>query len=127
MKFILLSYKSSSKRYPDDEEFYAKFIERDLYNNRLYRIYILEKLENYNNREKVNVEQLIQNNEISIEHVMPQTLTKEWKVALGSNADEIYQKYLHTIGNLTLTGYNSKYSNKTFEEKENYGKWFLRK
>lgn len=125
MKFILLSYKSSSKRYPDDEEFYAKFIERDLYNNRLYRIYILEKLENYNNREKVNVEQLIQNNEISIEHVMPQTLTKEWKVALGSNADEIYQKYLHTIGNLTLTGYNSKYSNKTFEEKKTMENGFL--
>jgi len=126
LKFVLLSNnQTSSRRYPDDKEFYNKFIEKDLYNNRLYRSYVLEKLENYNNNEQVNVDKLMQENLITIEHVMPQTLTKEWKDILGENANEIHQRYLHTIGNLTLTGYNSKYSNKTFEEKKNMENGFL--
>lgn len=125
-KYVLLSNnKTSSRRYPDDEEFYTKFIEKDIYNNRLYRTYILEKLENYNNREQVNVDKLLQEGTLTIEHIMPQTLTKDWKDSLGENADEIFQKYLHTIGNLTLTGYNSKYSNKNFEEKKTMENGFL--
>ncbi len=55
---------------------------------------------------------------LNIEHIMPQTLTNKWKESLGDNYKEIHDKYLHTIGNLTLTGYNSKLSNKTFEEKK---------
>lgn len=125
-KYVLLSNnKTSSKRYPDDEEFYTKFIEKDIYNNRLYRTYILEKLENYNNREQVDVDKLLYEGTLTIEHIMPQTLTKGWKDSLGENADEIFQKYLHTIGNLTLTGYNSKYSNKNFEEKKTMENGFL--
>ncbi len=48
---------------------------------------------------------------------MPQSLTPKWEYDLGENLKEIHEKYLHTIGNLTLTGYNSDYSNKSFQEK----------
>ncbi len=49
---------------------------------------------------------------------MPQKLTEEWERDLGENFQEIHDKYLHTIGNLTLTGYNPEYSNKSFQEKQ---------
>ena len=50
------------------------------------------------------------NGELTIEHVMPQTLTQEWKESLGDDWELVHNKYLHTIGNLTLTAYNSDYS-----------------
>ncbi|MFZ1361131.1 MAG: DUF262 domain-containing protein [Candidatus Saccharimonadales bacterium] len=55
---------------------------------------------------------------VSIEHIMPQTLSKSWKEMLGENYDEIHDQYIHTLPNLTLTGYNSEYSNKPFEIKK---------
>ncbi len=55
---------------------------------------------------------------------MPQTLTEEWKRDLGENFQAIHDKYLHTIGNLTLTGYNSEYSNNSFQEKRDMEKGF---
>ncbi|PUD86559.1 hypothetical protein C2R45_03895, partial [Helicobacter pylori] len=58
------------------------------------------------------------------EHIMPQTLTEEWKRDLGENFQAIHEKYLHTIGNLTLTGYNEKYSNNSFQEKRDMEKGF---
>ncbi|GAA6835103.1 hypothetical protein AOH203_05440 [Helicobacter pylori] len=55
---------------------------------------------------------------------MPQHLTEEWERDLGENFQEIHNKYLHTIGNLTLTGYNPEYSNKSFQEKRDMEKGF---
>ncbi len=55
---------------------------------------------------------------LSIEHVMPQTLTAQWRADLGEMAEQVHEKYLHTLANLTLTGYNSEYSNRSFEEKK---------
>ena len=55
---------------------------------------------------------------VSIEHIMPQTLTADWKRELGPDWQRVYDTYLHTFGNLTLTGYNPNYSNKTFHEKQ---------
>ena len=49
---------------------------------------------------------------------MPQTLTPAWRVELGDNADELHQTYLHCLANLTLTGYNSEYSNRSFNDKK---------
>ena len=116
-KFILLAGKKVPyKRFPTNEEFVARFTEKEIYHNRQYISYILEKLENYNNSERVDVEKLL-NNTLTIEHIMPQALTREWKEALGDGFDDIHQKYLHTIGNLTLSAYNSNYSNKLFIEK----------
>lgn len=118
LQYIFLN-KKSSQRFPDDNEFYNSFKTKDIYNTKSKnKLYILERLENFSNKERVDLENLINNNILNIEHIMPQTLTSKWKESLGSNYNEIYNKYLHTIGNLTLTGYNSKLSNKTFKEKK---------
>jgi len=106
-----------ARRMPDDYEFKQCFQERKLFGNRILR-YLLEELEKYNNKEIVNFE------ELQIEHIMPQTLSEEWKKELGSDWELIYQKYLDTLGNLTLTGYNPEYSNKLFIEKKDMEKGF---
>ena len=55
---------------------------------------------------------------------MPQTLSDKWKTALGEDWERIHEQYLHTMANLTLTGYNSQYSNLSFIEKRNMEKGF---
>ena len=77
------------------------------------RNYILSSLENFNNKAPINIENY------TIEHIMPQTknLSNVWKKELGKNYETVQKKYLHTIGNLTLTAYNSEMSNKSFSEK----------
>ncbi|GAA3656562.1 GmrSD restriction endonuclease domain-containing protein [Asaccharospora irregularis] len=118
LKYTFIN-KKSSQRFPDDNEFSNAFETKDIYNTKSKnKLYLLERLENYNNKERVDLENLINDNTLNIEHIMPQTLTNKWKESLGENYKEIHNKYLHTIGNLTLTGYNSKLSNKTFEEKK---------
>ena len=57
---------------------------------------------------------------------MPQTLTEEWQQELGEDFQQIYQKWLHKIGNLTLTGYNPEYSNRPFKEKRDMSEKGLR-
>lgn len=101
-------------RFPKDVEFKNSFIEKNIYNSR-NRNYILRKLENYNRREYVNVE------DYTIEHIMPQNknLSKEWRDELGEKWDIIQEHYLHTIGNLTLTGYNPQLSDNPFLKKRN--------
>lgn len=75
--------------------------------------YILGKMENYNNKAAINPKNY------TIEHIMPQNknLKQEWKDALGYNWQEIQKTYIHTIGNLTLTAYNSEMSDEPFNEK----------
>jgi uncharacterized protein with ParB-like and HNH nuclease domain/predicted transport protein len=113
----ILELKDSYFRFPKDDEFMTNFLEKDIYNMRI-RNYILDKLENYEHKEKINVD------EYTIEHIMPQTLTNEWKKELGEKWEEVYDKYLHGLGNLTLTGYNSEYSNASFKEKRDMKKGF---
>jgi uncharacterized protein with ParB-like and HNH nuclease domain len=109
--YVLLNKKGSSE-FPSDSEFKQSFLSRNMYDLRIVD-YILLKMENYNNKEKI-----INGDSITIEHIMPQTLTEEWKKELGNNYQLIHDKYLHTIGNLTLTGYNSELGNKSFLEKK---------
>lgn len=124
LKYVLLN-KKSSQRFPNEEEFKVKFLECDVYSwKSKNKVFLLEQLENYDNNETVDIENLINDNKLSIEHIMPQTLTPSWKNALGNNFNEIHTKYLGTIGNLTLTGYNSKMSNRTFVEKRDMEKGF---
>lgn len=108
----VLIIKDSYRRFPKNEEFLNQFVIKDMYNFR-NRNYLLKKLENYNRKERVIVE------EYTIEHIMPQNfnLPEEWKVELGEKYQEVQKTYLHTIGNLTLTGYNSEYSDRLFKEK----------
>lgn len=102
------------KVFPTNEKFAAVFASRDIYNMRV-RNYILRHLEMYNNKGNVVVENY------TIEHIMPQNqnLSDEWKYMLGENWQEVQKKYLHTIGNLTLTVYNSEMSDRPFAEKMN--------
>ena len=118
-KYSLIS-KAGKTRFPVDSEFSEKFVEFELYNaTSSTRKYIFERLENSTSREKVAVEAQLDSHDLTIEHIMPQTLTKEWKFALGSNWELIHSKYKDKIGNLTLTAYNSDYSNLPFDKKKN--------
>lgn len=111
--------KSSRSRYPNNHEFEDKFMVYDLYNTKSsMKKYILERLENYGNKERIAVEEQIDSKELTIEHVMPQTLTDDWKEKLGDKWELIHSKYKDTIGNLTLTAYNSDYSNSPFRVKK---------
>jgi uncharacterized protein with ParB-like and HNH nuclease domain/predicted transport protein len=102
----------SYRRFPGDEEFKRAFQTKDLYKFRS-RSYWLRRLENHQRKERVSID------EYTIEHILPQNenLPLAWKEALGEDWARIHQTYLHTLGNLTLTGYNSEYSDKAFTVK----------
>lgn len=116
-KFLLLD---SYRRFPSNEEFKQAFFTKDVYNFRS-RNYLLRKLENYKRKELVQVD------DYTIEHIMPQNenLSDTWKRDLGENWQSIHATYLHTIGNLTLTGYNSELSDRPFSEKQNMDGGFV--
>ena len=110
-----LMKRSGKSRFPNDHDFEDKFSTYDLYNAKgTIRKYILERLENFDNPEQVAVEELLDKETLTIEHIMPQTLTDDWKGTLGGSWELIHTKYKDTIGNLTLTAYNSDYSNSPF-------------
>lgn len=102
------------KEFPDDKKFEKAFVCRDIYNMRS-RNFILSHLENFGNKAPINIENY------TIEHIMPQNsnLREEWKTMLGDNWKEVQKTYLHTIGNLTLTAYNSEMSDNPFMVKMN--------
>lgn len=103
----------SYKRFPNDAEFEKEIVTKDVYNFRS-RNYLLSRLENYKRKESVNID------DYTIEHVLPQNpqLSFEWQRMLGERWKEIQEQYLHTLGNLTLTGYNSELSDRPFNTKK---------
>lgn len=103
----------SYKRFPTDAEFEKEIVFKEVYNFR-NRNYLLSKLENYKRKEFVNVD------DYTIEHIIPQNpeLSHEWQKMLGEDWKEVQSKYLHSLGNLTLTGYNSELSDKPFSQKK---------
>ena len=107
--FLLLP---SYRRFPKKEEFHRELQKRDLYNFRS-RSYWLRRFENFDRKERVPVD------EYTIEHIMPQNeqLNDGWRDALGEDWERIHETWLHTLGNLTLTGYNSEYSDRPFNKK----------
>lgn len=102
----------SYRRFPGDEEFKRELAVRDLYNFRS-RSYWLRRLENFERKERVPVD------EYTIEHILPQNdkLSAKWRDALGPEWQRVQETWLHTLGNLTLTGYNAEYSDRPFAEK----------
>ncbi|MGN8359457.1 GmrSD restriction endonuclease domain-containing protein [Helicobacter pylori] len=106
------------QRFPNNDEFKDLFITIDFYNFQKKK-YFFERIE-----EKFDTNEPVNTQKCTIEHIMPQILTEEWKRDLGENFQAIHDKYLHTIGNLTLTGYNSEYNNKPFKEKKDMEKGF---
>lgn len=105
-----LSLEKTTGKFPKDSEFRDSFITIDFYKLKKIK-YFLERLENFDTKEPVDTQKC------DTEHIMSQTLNPEWQRDLGENFEAIHEKYLHTIGNLTLTGYNSNYSNNSFQEK----------
>ncbi len=105
----------ATKNYPRDREFRSRLESSKLYasGERVAKTkLILDRLEeSYDHQEPVVLE------ELTIEHIMPQTLTTEWQSNLGENWEAIHELLLHTLGNLTLTGYNAPLSNEAFSRK----------
>jgi uncharacterized protein with ParB-like and HNH nuclease domain/predicted transport protein len=108
--FLLMD---SYRRFPNDAEFSKELAIKDVYNFRS-RNYLLESIENVGRKELVNAENY------TIEHILPQNpkTPEYWKKELGENWEKVKEKYLHSLGNLTLTGYNSELSDKSFEDKK---------
>ena len=102
----------SYRRFPGDEEFKRELMVRDLYNFPR-RSYWLRRLENHGRKERVPVD------EYTIEHILPQNenLSANWRDELGPEWHRVQESWLHTLGNLTLTGYNAEYSDRPFREK----------
>lgn len=116
-KYALLS-KRERTRLPSDEEFAECMSTRNIYGmNPKNKLYLFERLENSETSETKDVWGHLDRGEYSIEHIMPQHLTAAWIVSLGDNYEAIHTNWLHRLANLTLTAYNSRYSNSPFAEK----------
>ena len=110
---VSLARLTWNNRFPSDEEFSRGLREHDIYGLRVCK-HLLDRLENASHQEPSPV------HEYSIEHIMPQNIGEvpEWQSMLGESWEEDHVAWLHRLGNLTLTAYNSKYSNRPFEEKK---------
>ncbi|MDO5646058.1 MAG: DUF262 domain-containing protein [Dermabacter sp.] len=98
------------RRFPSDEEFKESLASTDLYHLKR-RVYFFRAMENHGRKEEVSTA------EYTIEHIMPQNANHAWREALGPDWETTHDRYLHTLGNLTLTGYNPEYSDRPFHEK----------
>lgn len=109
---VALYRQGKKRRFPTDAEFREALETRDVYDMRTC-FYLLDRLENFS-KERIDT------SNFSIEHVMPQNedLRPEWRAMLGSTWQAVQETWLHRLGNLTLTGYNSTYSDRPFEEKK---------
>lgn len=111
----LLSNQFYKARLPNDNEISQRLQVVDFYNDiKKYSKFILGKIEENNSKVAVD----FRDSRITIEHIMPQTLSNLWKHELGSNYDDIHKKYLNNIGNLILTEFNVEIGNKSFAEKK---------
>jgi len=111
----LLSNQFYKTRLPNDNEVSERLQTMDFYNDaKKYARFILGKIEEHNSKVAVN----FRDSKITIEHIMPQTLSSLWKHELGSNYEDIHKKYLNSIGNLILTEFNGEIGNKSFSEKK---------
>lgn len=102
---------------PSDSMFKDSLMNIDLYNKKNLCKYLLKSIEDVTEDGQESKE-ILDVSTLSIEHIMPQTLSDWWKSYLGSNHEKIHEKYIHNLGNLTLTGYNSELGQKTFDEKK---------
>jgi len=116
VSMLVENLKNSKDCFPSDSLFIRGLCETKIYSrNSKFCKYILGKLENHRSKEKIDVD----TNEITIEHIMPQKYpNKDWAVHLGPDYEKVYNTYLDTLGNVTLTGYNSNLSDKSFAKKQ---------
>ncbi len=117
MKYALTAKKESG-RFPDDNEFSTALSEKQVYLMRgRYKNYLFERFENFGTDEVKDVYSRIESGKYTIEHIMPRTITPAWRDALGDESAQIHATWLHRLANLTLTAYNSSYSNNPFKDK----------
>ena len=109
---VALHLQGKKRRFPSDVEFREALETRDVYDMRNCH-YLLDRLEN-ESKEKIDTERF------TIEHVMPQneSLSAEWQAMLGEDWQNVQQLWLHHLGNITLTGYNAEYSDRSFADKK---------
>ena len=106
--------KDTNYSFPTDQEFRRALEEEKLYHRRICRT-LLERLENGTSKEKTDT------STCTIEHIMPQNenLHEDWKEMLGQGQwQDVHEIWLHRLGNLTLTGYNSEISDLPFDKKK---------
>ncbi len=119
LRYIILN-RVGQTRIPDDAEYENAIRNREAYYQRSsFLIYVLTAVEGLSKDSVHTLHQISDGKlKLSIEHVMPQTLSgSDWKIMLGDDFERIHRDYLHTLANLTLTGYNSEYSNRSFADK----------
>jgi len=109
---VALHRQGKKRRFPSDAEFREALETRDLYDMR-HCHYLLDRLENHS-------KEVIDTSNLTIEHVMPQNdeLCPEWQEMLGTDWQTVREIWLHRLGNITLTGYNTEYSDRPFAEKK---------
>ena len=107
--------KTSTQRFPRDNEVIEALRTKDVYGIQTKnRTYLLDRLENFENNEPVQVD----NPEITVEHIFPQNPDPKWKVVLGEDQySSIKERYLNTVANLTLSGNNGKLGNRYYTDK----------
>ena len=118
LNFLLIK-KQGTSALPSDSEVKTEFKTRNIYHMPLqYKQFLFERMNNGLSRERVDVIAEMKNGNVSIEHIMPQTLTNAWRTELGKDFQRIHDTYLHTFANLTLSAYNQQYSNSPFAVKK---------
>lgn len=116
--YLLRRRDDTSGRIPDNDEFSEAFTTRNMFRlNKATTRYLFDVLENGDSNDTKDIAVALENQVVSIEHIMPQTLSSQWREELGARAEEIHRTWLNRVGNLTVTGYNSSYSNLPFLQK----------
>ena len=110
---VALARQGEARCFPTDDQFRLALETRDIYHMTRTRTFLLERLEN-------DSEEKIETSGFSIEHIMPQNENPraEWQTMLGPDWKEIQQTWVNRLGNITLTAYNSEYSDRPFDEKK---------
>ncbi len=109
---VSMSSGNGGRRFPTDLEFSEAYRMQPQYGRGSTRFILLRLEQSYNHKEPVDL------SACTIEHILPQTLTPAWLQELGEGGKDVHDKMLHTIGNLTLTGYNAELGNMAFAEKK---------
>ena len=119
LTWILRRRDGGSGRFPNDADFRDSFETRDCYHLRPnYRQYLFDVLENGDSKDNRDIADKLASWDLTVEHIMPQTLNHAWEEELGPNYEEVHDIWENRIGNLTISGYNSAYSNSSFQKKK---------
>lgn len=122
----ILNDKSGALRLPKEVELKGAIKNNPMYSQRNHYIYFVLSSIDDQSKESTLLRQIArQEIQLTIEHIMPQTLSKAWIESLGENYEQVHQQYIHTLPNLTLTAYNSRYSNNDFETKKTISNGFI--